>query len=170
MFFKKRISRNFLAVRWFSSIQVSSVQLISCVWLFATPWTAARQASLSITSSWSLLKLMFIKSVMAIQPSCPLLSPSPSAFNLSQHQGLFQWVSPSHQVAKVWWLELHNPTAEGMGLIPGWGTKILAAAWCSQKKRFQIYCLKAFIRSYIQSPVISWLSVTLHAQNLYITH
>ena len=37
----------------------------------------------------------------AIQPSHPLSSPSPSAFNLSQHQGLFQWVSSSHQVAKV---------------------------------------------------------------------
>ena len=35
----------------------SSVQSLSCVWLFATPWTAARQASLSITNSWSLLKL-----------------------------------------------------------------------------------------------------------------
>ena len=41
--------------------QYSSVQLLSCVWLFATPWTAARQASLSITNSWSLLKLMSIK-------------------------------------------------------------------------------------------------------------
>ena len=40
----------------------------------------------------------------AIQPSHPLSSPSP-AFNLSKNQGLFQWVSPSHQVAKV--LELH---------------------------------------------------------------
>ena len=37
----------------------------------------------------------------AIQLSHPLLSPSPPAFNLSQHQGLFQWVSSSHQVAKV---------------------------------------------------------------------
>ena len=36
----------------------------------------------------------------AIQPSHPLLSPSPPAFHLSQHQGLFQWVSSSHQVAK----------------------------------------------------------------------
>ena len=41
-----------------------SVQLLSHVWLFATPWTAARQASLSITNSQSLLKLMFIESVM----------------------------------------------------------------------------------------------------------
>ena len=37
----------------------------------------------------------------AIQPSHPLSSPSPTAFNLSQHQGLFQWVSFSHQVAEV---------------------------------------------------------------------
>ena len=40
------------------------VQLLSCVQLFVTPWTAARQASLSFTTSWSLLKLMFIESVM----------------------------------------------------------------------------------------------------------
>ena len=38
----------------------------------------------------------------AIQPSNPLSSPSPPAFNLSHYQGLFQWVSSSHQVAKVW--------------------------------------------------------------------
>ena len=37
----------------------------------------------------------------AMQPSHPLLSPFPPAFNLSQHQGLFQWVSSSHQMAKV---------------------------------------------------------------------
>ena len=42
----------------------SSVQSLSCVWLFATPWTAARQASLAITNSRSLLKLMSIESVM----------------------------------------------------------------------------------------------------------
>ena len=43
---------------------LSSVQSLSCVWLFVTPWTAARQASLSITNSRSLLKLMSIESVM----------------------------------------------------------------------------------------------------------
>ena len=37
----------------------------------------------------------------AIQPSHPLLSPSPSTLNLSQHQSLFKWVSSSHQVAKI---------------------------------------------------------------------
>ena len=176
-----------------------SVQSLSCVRLFATPWTAACQASLSITNSQSLLKLMSVESMMpcnnhlilcrplfllpsvfpsirvfskesllhirwpkywslsfgissaidfvdliafssvqslsrvqlfltsldrsmtgppvhhhllelaqthihwvsdAIQPSHPLSSPSP-AFNLSQYQGLFQWVSSSRQVAKL---------------------------------------------------------------------
>ena len=63
------------------SLETSSVQLLSCVQLFATPWTAAQQASLSITNSQSLLKLMSIESVI---PSnhlilCPLLLP-PSVF------------------------------------------------------------------------------------------
>ena len=44
--------------------RISSVQLLSCVRLFVTAWTAARQASLSNTNSWSLLKLMSIESVM----------------------------------------------------------------------------------------------------------
>ena len=50
----------------------------------------------------------------AIQSSHPLSSPSPPAFNLSQHQDLFQWVSPLHQVVKV--LECN---AEDPSLIPG---------------------------------------------------
>ena len=62
--------------------QFSSVQLLSHVRLFATPWTSALQASLSITNSWSLLKLMSIKLVM---PSnhlilCHLLLFLPSIF------------------------------------------------------------------------------------------
>ena len=60
----------------------SSVQSLSCVWLFATPWTAACQASLFITNSRSLLKLM---SIMSVMPSnhlilCgPLLQSSPAS-------------------------------------------------------------------------------------------
>ena len=49
---------------WVVCIQFSSVQSLSHVWLFATLWTAVRQASLSITNSRSLLKLMSIESVM----------------------------------------------------------------------------------------------------------
>ena len=44
----------------------------------------------------------------AIQPFHPLSSPSPPPFNLSQHQGLFKWVSSSHQVAKVLELQLQH--------------------------------------------------------------
>ena len=60
----------------FNVVQFSSVQSLSCVWLFATPWILAHQASLSITNSWSLLRFMSIKLMM---PSnhliicCPLL-------------------------------------------------------------------------------------------------
>ena len=58
---------------------ISSLQSLSCVRLSATPWTAARQASLSITNSQILLKLMYIKSVMPFNHlilCCPLLLPS----------------------------------------------------------------------------------------------
>ena len=83
---------------------LSSVQSLNRVQLFATPWTAAHQASLS----WRLLKTHVLWVGDAIQPSHPLLSPSPPAFNLSQHQGLFQWVSSSHQVAKVLEFQLQH--------------------------------------------------------------
>ena len=78
------------------------VYSLSHVQLFVTPWAAAHQTSLSFTISQSLLKLMSIKSVM---PSnylilCHSLLLLPS--NLSQHQGLFQWVDSSHQVTKYW--------------------------------------------------------------------
>ena len=46
----------------------------------------------------------------AFQPFYPLSSPSPSALNLSQHQGLFQWVSSLHQVAKVLEFQLQHPS------------------------------------------------------------
>ena len=69
-----------------------SVQLLSCVRLFATPWTAARQASLSITNSRSSLKLMSIESVMPSNrftlcsplPSCLQSFPASGSFPMSQ--------------------------------------------------------------------------------------
>ena len=82
--------------------------VIHHIWHFATPWTEARQASLSITNSWSLLKLNVHQVSEAIQPSHPLSSPSPPAFNISWHQSLFQWVNSSHQVAKVLELQLQH--------------------------------------------------------------
>ena len=104
----------------------SSVQLLSHVWLFATPWTAAHQAFLSITNSQSLLKLMSIKSVKPSNHFHPLSSPSPPAPNPSQHQSLFQWVNSSHEVAKV--LEFHFsiiPSKEIPGLTKYVPNKLL---------------------------------------------
>ena len=53
-----------LYFHWSKSYLVRSVQSLSCVRVFATPWITARQTSLSITNSWSLPRLMSIKSVM----------------------------------------------------------------------------------------------------------
>ena len=77
----------------------SSVQSLSPVRLFATPWIPARQASLSITNSRSSLKLMSIELVMPSSHSSSVV-PSPPAPNPSQHESLFQWVSSLHEAAK----------------------------------------------------------------------
>ena len=63
--FQNRVGRMPLYfLLWWIWKHFSSVQSLSCVWLFVTPWIAAHQASLSITNSWSSLKLMSIESVM----------------------------------------------------------------------------------------------------------
>ena len=73
------------------SVQFSSVQLLSHVWLFATPWTAARQGSLSITNFWSLPKLMSLTqwchptiSSSVVPFSCPLCFPALGSFQMGQ--------------------------------------------------------------------------------------
>ena len=76
--------------------QFNSVQLLSCVWLFATPWITACQASLSIISARSLLKFMSIESVM---PSSHLilchplllLPPIPPSIRVFSNESLFAW-------------------------------------------------------------------------------
>ena len=70
--------------------QFSSVQLLSHVWLFPTPWTAARQASLSITNSERLQKLMSIGSVMPFNHLI-LCRPFSSSLQLSQNQFQLQF-------------------------------------------------------------------------------
>ena len=98
--------------------QFSSVQSLSHVQLFATPWTAARQASLSITNSWSLRKPMSITLVM---PSnhlilcCPLLLP-PSIFHSIR---VFSNESALHiRWPKYWSFSFSiSPSNENSGLI-----------------------------------------------------
>ena len=89
------------------SLRFSSVQSLSCVWLCDT-WIAAHQASVSITNSRSLLKLMPIESVM---PSSHLilchplllLPPIPASIRVFS-----KWVSSSHEMAKVLEFQLHH--------------------------------------------------------------
>ena len=94
-------------------VQFSSVQSLSCVWLFVTPWITARQASLSITNSQSLLKLLFIESVMpsnhlilcrsllllpSIFPSIRVFSNEPVLCIMSPNYWSFSFsISPSNE-------------------------------------------------------------------------
>ena len=101
---------------------ISSVQLLSRVRLFATPWTAACQASLSITNSWSLCKLMAIESVMPsshltlCHPLLLLPSIFPSIRVFSNESALhIRW-------PKYWSFSFNiSPSNEHPGLISlGW--------------------------------------------------
>ena len=75
----------------------------------------------------------------AIQPSHPLSSPSPPAFNLSQHQGIFQWVSSSHQAARYWSFSFSiSPSNEYSGLIS------LRIAW------FDLLAVQRTLKSLLQ--------------------
>ena len=81
-----------LCIQNVSTNYFSLVQSLSCAWLFATPWTAAHQASLSITNSWGLLKLMSIELVMSSGhlilclpfSSCLQSFPASESFPVSQ--------------------------------------------------------------------------------------
>ena len=94
-------------------LQFSLVQSLNRVLLFATPWTAARQASLSITNFWSLLTHVHWVGD-AIHPFHSLLSPSLPASNLSQHWGLFKCI----RWPKYWSFSFNiSPSNEYSGLI-----------------------------------------------------
>ena len=85
------------------------IQLLSCVQLLATPWTAACQAFLSFTIPWSLLRLMSLESAM---PSNHLILSHPLLLLPSTFPSisLFWWVGSSHQVAKI--LELQHQSSQ----------------------------------------------------------
>ena len=97
------------------------VQSLSRVWLVAIPRNAASQAPLCFTISPSLLRFTSIESVTLSNHHalcCPLLEGR-RAFSLSHHQGLFWWVSSSHQVAKVLEFQLQHQSFQNeyRGLI-----------------------------------------------------
>ena len=81
--------------------EFSSFQPLSCVQLFATPWTAACQASLSITNSWSLLKLMCIESMMPsshliLYRPLLLLPPIPPSIRVFSNESIHRMRWPEY--------------------------------------------------------------------------
>ena len=82
--------------------QFNSVHSLSCVQLFATPWTAAHQASLSITNSWSLPKLMSMKSVMTsshliLCRPLLLLPPIPPSIRVFSNESILHMRCPKYR-------------------------------------------------------------------------
>ena len=102
----------------YTCLSFSSVQLLSCVWLFATPWRAARPASLSITNSRSLLKLMPIESVMpsshlTLCHPLLLLPPIPPSIRVFSNESTLRMRWP-----KYWSFSFSiSPSNEHLGLI-----------------------------------------------------
>ena len=151
-------------VAWQASV---SVQLLSHVWFFVTPWTAACQASLSITSSLSLLKLMSVESVMpsnhlilcrplllpSILPSIrvfsnesvlPIMWPEYWSYSFSISTGLWG----SQRVGTTEWLSTHFPGSI-IGHLPTWGVAHLPVSylfafshcpWGSLDKNTGVFC------------------------------
>ena len=113
------------------------VQLLSCVWLFATPWIAACQVFLSFIISWSLLKLMSIEfchptisSSVDLFSSCPQSFPASGSFPMSRLfalGGQSIGASISASVLPVY-IQGWFPLA-WTGVIPGQGAKIPPALW-----------------------------------------
>ena len=135
--------------------QIRSDQPLSHVRLFATPWIAARQASLPITNSRSSLGLMTTGVSDAIQPSHPLSSPPPPAPNPSQHQGLSRHTqmvtryAVLYLVSHTWQCSLENLSycTEGFLVLllgctafHGWSGRDAFNLSCAMNRLFSVFC------------------------------
>ena len=141
------------------SVQFSSVQSLSHVWFFATPWTATRQFSLSITNSQSLLKLMSIESVMPSNHLIlyrPLLLPSSIFLRIrvfsSESVLRIRWpkywsfsfnISPSNEYSglvsfRIDWLDLLAVQGTLKSLLQHHSSKA-SILWCSAFFIVQLY-------------------------------
>ena len=108
----------------------------------------------------------------AIQPSHPLSSPSPPAFNLSQHQGLFKWVSSSHQVAKALEFQLQYQSFQW---TPGTNLLLdgLVGSPCSPRDSqessptSQFKSINSSALSFVYSPTLS--SIHDHGKTIALT-
>ena len=128
-----------------------SVQSLSCVQLFVTPWTAARQASLSITNSRSLLKLMSIKSVM------------PSNHLILCHPLLLPSIFPSIRVFSngsvlcIRWPKYLSFNFSG----DSYGTKY--RIWLTKKLIYKCFSITKWFQAYIKMKTVQSVLHTLHS-------
>ena len=153
-------------------IQLSSVQSLSRVQLFVTPWTAAHQASLSITNSWSLPKLMFIKLVMPYnhlilcRPLLLLTSIFPSIRVFPNESALqIMWpkywsfsfnISPSNEYSglisfRIDWLDLLAVQGTLKSLLQHHNSKA-SILWCSTFFIVQLTCIHDYWKNHSTSP------------------
>ena len=172
---RTQVSR--IAGGFFTSWATVQFSSLICIWLFATPWTAPHQASLSITNSWSLLKLMSIESVM---PSnhlilCrPLLLPPsilPSIRVFSNESVLcIRWpkywsfgfsISPSNEYSmniQDWfplgwtgWISLENRMANHFSILALRTPWTVWKGWATKKAQYYMIFLLFFLYSLLRT-------------------
>ena len=160
-------------VLWFDArvilaVQFSSVHSLSLVWLFVTPWTAACQASLSITNSRSLLKLMSIESVI---PSNYLILCCSLLLLTSIFPSI--WVFSDESILRIWWQKYWSfsfsisPSNEYSELISfriDWVD--LLAVQGTLKGLFQHHSSKSSVLSFLYGPTLTsiydyWKTIAL---------
>ena len=145
------------AAKWLSCTHTSLV-VQSCLTLCHT-MDSAHQASLSIANSRSLLKLMSIELVM---PSSHLILCRPLLLLLclSQHQGLFKWVSSLHQVAKVLELQLHHQSFQWIFRTDFLQHGLVGSPWSSRDSQEssptpQFKSINSSALSFLYSPTLT---------------
>ena len=110
----------------------------------------------------------------AIQPSHPLSSPSPPAPNPSQHQGLFQWVSSSHEVAKVLEFQLHHHSLQRNSRVDLLQNGLVGSP-CSPRNSQgssptpQLKSISSSVLSFLHSPTLTAIHMCIYIYNIKIT-
>ena len=142
------------------SVQFSSLQSLSCVWLFATPWTGACQASLSIANSQNWLKLMCIESVMPsshlilCHPLLLLLPPFPPSIRVFSNASTLHMRWP-----KYWSFSFSiSPSDEYSGLISfriDWFDLLAVQGTLRVSSNTMFKSIKSLALSFLHSPTLT---------------
>ena len=147
----------------FKEVKITNQNQLSNVQLFVTPLTTAHQTSLSITNSWILFNLMSIKLVMQSHISSSVVPFSSAAFNLSQHQGLFQ-VFSSESVLHIRWPKYWSfsfsisPSNEYSGLISfriDWLDLSAVQGILESSPTPQFKSINSSVLSFLYSPILT---------------